>query len=195
MGKITIRDVARKANVSIGTASMALNGRNGINPGTKEKVLEAAKKLSYVPNIAAVSLVTNKSNTIGLLIPEIVNPYYSAIVDILTQLVQKAGYTLLLGISNNNSKVEKEYIESFVARQVVGVIIVPILREYPDIEHLNLLRKEKIPIVFCSDSYYECKEPCVMCDFTTGQYEITKYLISKDIKNICFVGVENQYIF
>ncbi len=187
--KVTIRDVAREAKVSIATASMAINNKKGVNAGTKDSVLKAAKKLSYVPNYSARSLVTRDSKSIGLLVPEIVNPYYSAIVDIMTKLAEQKGYTLLLGISNSKSQNEKEYVETFIARRVLGVIVVPMLCEYPDVEHLNLLRSEKIPMVFCTETYEDCKEPCVMCDFEKGEYAMTRYLLEKGHRKICFVSV------
>lgn len=188
--KVTIKDVAREAKVSIATASMAINNKKGVNAGTKDNVLKAAKKLSYVPNYSARSLVTRDSKSIGLLVPEIVNPYYSAIVDIMTKLAEQKGYTLLLGISNSKSQNEKEYVETFIARRVLGVIVVPMLCEHPNVDHLELLRQEKIPMVFCTETYENCLEPCVMCDFIKGEYAMTRYLLEKKLEKICFVSVK-----
>ena len=106
--KVTIKDVAREAEVSVATASMAINNKRGVNAETRNKVLKIAQKLAYVPNYSARSLVTKDSRSIGLLVPEIINPYYSSIVDIMAKLAEQKGYTLLLGISNSKSRTEKK---------------------------------------------------------------------------------------
>ena len=188
--KITLKDVANAAKVSIATASMALNNKKGVNKITKQRVLNAAKKLNYVPDHSARSLVTKDSNYIGLIIPEIQNPFFSAVVDIITGFAEERGYMLLLGISNNKSIQEEEYIRMFLSRRVLGIIIVPMLSGDASIDHLDIIRSANIPLVFCTENYGKCDEPTVLCDFETGQYEMTKYLIDKGLRDICFVSTK-----
>ncbi len=194
--KSTIKDIAKAANVSVGTVSMALNNRQGVNKHTRKQILEVAEQLCYVPNYSARSLVTNDSKFIGLMIPEIVNPFYSAIVDSMTTLAEERGYTMLLGISNNKTQQEKNYVETFASRNALGVIIVPMLRNYTNTDYLNILKIAKIPMVFCTESYpdwsYGKKDniPCVMTDFKQGEYEMVRYLLSRGHKKICFVNVD-----
>lgn len=185
--KITIKDVAEKAGVSIATASMVLNHRKGASLATREKVLKTAKALNYIPNDSARTLVNQNSRYIGILIPEIQNPFYSAIVDIMTGIVEKKGFTILLGISNNSSRQEAEYVRMFVSRSVRGVIAIPVLRDNPDTAHFVMLRSANIPFVFCTDIYENCPEPVVMCDFEKGEYEATRYLIEKGFRDFWFV--------
>ena len=193
--KTTIRDVARAANVSVATASMALNNKKGVSEETKRKVRLAADELRYVPNHSARSLVTNDSQCLGLMVPEVVNPFYSAIVDKMTTLAEEMGYTLLLGISNNKSKQEKAFVETFASRRALGVIIVPMLEDNPDTDHLEILKMARIPTIFCTDYYDEWTNgvkadyPCVMCDFEQGEYEMVRYLIGQGHRKICFVSV------
>lgn len=193
--KVTIKDVAKAAHVSVATASMALNDKKGVNEITKQKVLEKARELYYVPDHSARSLVTKDSSCIGLIIPEIQNPFYSAVVDIITRIAEENGYMLLLGISNSKSRQEAEYVKLFLSRRVLGVIIVPMLREAPNIEHLNMIRSANVPLVFCTENYGDCDEPTVLCDFELGQYEMTKYLISKNLTDLCFVSTSMQVKF
>jgi LacI family transcriptional regulator len=194
MMKTTIKDVAKAANVSVATASMAINGKKGVNEQTKRNVLKVAEELCYVPNHSARSLVTNDSNCIGLMVPEIVNPFYSAIVDIMTKLTEERGYIMLLGISNSKRKQEKAYVETFASRNALGVIIVPMLREYPNTDYLGILQTSNIPMVFCTESYPAWTDgtkagiPCVMTDFEKGEFEMTRYLVSRGLRKICFVG-------
>lgn len=193
--KLTIKDVARAAKVSVATASMALNNREGVNEKTRSKVLDIAREMNYVPDHSARSLVMQSSNVIGLMIPEIQNPFYSAIVDILTRIAEDRGYTLLLGISNSSSRQEAEYVRMFLSRRVCGVIMVPMLFNHPDISHLEMLRAAEVPLVFCTENYALCDEPLVMCDFASGQYAITKYLLDKGLTDFWFVSTDMDVQF
>lgn len=193
--KLTIKDVARAAGVSVATASMALNDRDGVSANTKAKVRRVARELNYVPDYSARSLVMQDSNCIGLMIPEIQNPFYSAIVDIITRIAEDRGFTLVLGITNSNSRQEEEYVRMFLSRRVRGVIVVPMLADHPEIKHLDLLRAADIPIVFCTERYDDCREPLVMCDFASGQYAATKYLIDKGLKDFWFVSTGMDVMF
>ena len=186
--KITIKDVAKAAGVSVATASMALNDRDGVSESTKAKVLKVSRELNYVPDYSARSLVMQDSNCIGLMIPEIQNPFYSAIVDIITRIAEDRGFTVILGITNSSSRQEEEYVRMFLSRRVRGVIVVPMLADHPQIRHLDLLRAADIPIVFCTERYDHCDEPLVMCDFASGQYTVTKYLIDKGLRDFWFVS-------
>lgn len=188
--RATIRDVAKLAGVSVATTSMALNNREGVNKLTREKVLKAARELNYMPNYSARSLVTQDSSCIGLLIPEIQNPFYSAIVDIMTRIAEERGFNLLLGITNNSSRQEAEYTRMFISRRVRGVIVIPTLSRDPDIRHLDILRAADIPIVFCTERYAGCDEALVMCDFEAGEYAATKHLIERGLKDFWFVSVD-----
>lgn len=186
--KLTIKDVARAAGVSVATASMALNDRDGVRETTKAKVRRVAREMNYVPDYSARSLVMQDSNCIGLMIPEIQNPFYSAIVDHITRIIEERGFTLILGITNSNSRQEEEYVRMFLSRRVQGVIVVPMLADHPETGHLDLLRAADVPIVFCTERYDDCNEPLVMCDFASGQYDATKYLIDKGLKDFWFVS-------
>ncbi len=193
--KITIRDVAKAAGVSVATTSMALNDKKGVNAGTRDKVLRVARELSYVPDYSARSLVMRESNCIGLTIPEIQNPFYSAIVDIMTRKAEQKGYTLLLGISNNQPRQEESYIRLFLSRRVNGIIVVPMLVDQPDTSHWERVREADVPMVFCTESYAGFDEPLVMCDFEKGQYDMTRYLIGKGLRDFCFVSTSMETQF
>lgn len=196
--KTTIRDIAKAANVSVATVSLALNNRTGINQTTRANILRLAKEMNYVPNQSARSLVMKDSGFIGLVVPEIINPFYSSVVNIMTDLAEQKGYTILLGISNNKVSQERACIETFASRNATGVIIVPMLEDNPDTSHLNMLHIGKIPMVFCTEYYPEwtngekAKVPYVMTDFVQGEYKIIQYLIAKGMRNICFVSSKSN---
>ncbi|MEF9975018.1 MAG: LacI family DNA-binding transcriptional regulator, partial [Clostridia bacterium] len=188
--KLTIREVARTAGVSVATASMALNHRDGVSEKTREKVERVARELNYIPDFSARSLVMQDSKCIGLMIPEIQNPFYSAIVDIMSRIAEKKGYTLLLGISGNKPVQEERNLKMFLSRRVLGIVIVPMLMDKPDVSYLRLVRGTNVPLVFCTERYADTDEPAVMCDFEKGEYDITNFLLNKGLRDLCFVTVD-----
>ncbi len=188
--RVTIRDVAKASDVSVATASMALNNRSGVREATRERVRRTAREMNYIPNHSARSLVMQDSNSLGLIIPEIKNPFFSAIVDILTRIAEEKGFTLILGITNSNAAQEAEYVRMFLSRRVRGVIVVPMLVNRPDIRHLELLRAMDVPVVFCTEIYNGCEEPLAVCDFELGQYEATKYLLDRGLRRFWFISTD-----
>jgi LacI family transcriptional regulator len=121
---VTIRDVARAANVHPGTVSRALNAetRDMVNEQTAERVLRAAEELGYRPNPIARGLKTNRSYTIGVLIPDITNPLFPPILRGIEDRLGAAGYTSLIVNTDNDAERERHHIETMHARQVDGLI-------------------------------------------------------------------------
>lgn len=191
---VTIKDVAKLANVSLGTASMAINNKPGISEATKLNVLEAVKKLKYRPNHYARSLITNKSSTIGLIVTDITNPFFGLIVSSIQKVAEENGYHILLGISNDKNKKEKKIVDYFVSRNVEGVIIVPTLDKENDLSHIYNLRHMDIPFVFVTTAYKGIEADCVMTDLGKGTYELTKYLLKNGHRKIFFISGYNELI-
>jgi len=185
---ITIKDVARLANVSIGTVSMAINGKEGVNEETKRKVLEAVKKLNYRPNHYARSLITNKSSTIGLIVTDVTNPYFGMVIDYIQNETEKIGYNLLLGITNDKLSNEKKSVENLIDRNVEGLIIIPAHTREVDLGHLYNLKRLNIPFVFITTYYEGIQADCVMTDLTRGSYELTNYLLNSGYKKIYYIS-------
>jgi LacI family transcriptional regulator len=121
---VTIRDVARLARVHPGTVSRALNAetRGLVNQETAERVLRAAEQLGYRPNPIARGLKTNRSYTIGVLIPDITNPLFPPILRGIEDRLDDAGYTSLIVNTDNDAGREHSHLEAMRARQVDGVI-------------------------------------------------------------------------
>ena len=121
---VTIRDVARVAKVHPGTVSRALNAetRSLVNQETAERVLRAAAELGYRPNPIARGLKTNRSYTIGVLIPDITNPLFPPILRGIEDRLDEAGYTPLIVNTDNDAEREHTHLEAMLARQVDGVI-------------------------------------------------------------------------
>ena len=193
--KCTIKDVARMAEVSVATASCALNNKGNVKPETKKRILEAAAILKYVPNRNAKNLINNKRNTIGLVVTDTTNPYFGMLVNEINEATANQGYNLLLGISNDLVEREVQIVYGFMQDRVDGIVIVPSGCEEYDLKHLFDLQEQGIPIVFSTTYYRGIEADCVMCDLEKGSYEITTKLLETGHRKIFFVGGSRQAVY
>jgi len=182
--RVTIKDVAERAGVSLSTASLVLNGKGGVSDITKEKILKATKELSYRPNHAARSLRASNTKMIGLLIPDILNSFYSEIIEYVRGEIERQGYFLILGITGNKSENEEKYISEFVYRGVDGVICVPQLTYVQNTSYINLLDDYNIPYIFLADNYEKNESPYVMCDLYKGNFDMADYLLQLGMRKL-----------
>jgi LacI family transcriptional regulator len=137
--KITMKEIAKLANVSQSTVSRVINGNKGVNEDAAQRVLEVIEKVGFIPNKAAQTLKRSRSHIIGVLLTETYNPYFVELIDKLESEARKRGYNILLHVSNRNPILEWESVQNFMARQVDGMIIIP-AGEY------NIERISKLPI-------------------------------------------------
>lgn len=121
----TIADVAALAGVSVSTAARVLSGRGYASEGTRQRVLQAASELGYVPNRIARSLRTRRTQLIGLLIGDVENSFYSVIAKNVESVAKAAGYHVVLCNSNDDPEVEREYLKLLESMRVDGVIVTP----------------------------------------------------------------------
>ncbi|MGI6096017.1 MAG: LacI family DNA-binding transcriptional regulator [Lachnospiraceae bacterium] len=121
---VTIKDIAKLANVSPATVSRVLNNNTGfISEATKQKVLRIVKEQGYTPNPLARSLVTRQSYTLGAIVPDILNPFFSELIRGADDTAQKLGYSLILCNSDDNPEKEKKHIQFLSQRAVDGIIL------------------------------------------------------------------------
>ncbi|RDW21405.1 hypothetical protein CWR48_03095 [Oceanobacillus arenosus] len=117
-----IRDVAKKAGVSAATVSRVLNNSGYAHEDTRKKVLHAMQKLNYKPNEIARSLYKKKSKLIGLILPDITNPFFPQLSRGVEDYLREKGYSLLIGNTDEYLEQEIDYIETFVQHNVVGIV-------------------------------------------------------------------------
>jgi LacI family transcriptional regulator len=166
-GAVTIRDVARLAKVHPGTVSRALNDetRALVNPETAERVMRAADRLGYRPNRIARGLKTNRSHTIGVLIPDITNPLFPPILRGIEDRLDGAGYTSLIVNTDNDAERERVYLEAMLARQVDGFISATARL---DRELLVELAERGTPLVLVNRSLEDGSVPAVAVNDRQG---------------------------
>lgn len=119
----TIRSVAKLAGVSVATVSRVLNQSGYVHMETEKKVLKAIKELNYAPSIVARSLNNKKTNTIGLILPDITNPFFPELARAIEDIMQLYGYTVVLCNSDGSIEKEKEYIDILKQKYIDGIII------------------------------------------------------------------------
>src|SRR5438552_10830305 len=134
----TLIDIARETNTSVSTVSRVLAGGSvaqRISEETRARVLEAAKRLGYRPNLLARSLRTRKSNTVALLVPDIGNPFYASIASHIEQRLYPQGYSLLVCNSGETGQREAEYLELLPRKGIDGLIVVPLSQTRENLMH------------------------------------------------------------
>ncbi len=139
--KVTIKDVAREAGVSISTVSNALNDVDVLHPDTKRHILEVAHRMHYMPNLNGRNLKAQKTNVIGLFLNSIVGPYYGTLVESIYQSSRKEGYELNIYISNRQDNL----MSNILGSRVDGAII---FNEYVGKEEELMLEENELPVVF-----------------------------------------------
>jgi len=126
VGRVTIRDVAERAGVSTATVSRALSGARPVSPSVHEQVTRAADDLGYSLNGIASALRRSRTDTVGMVVPSIANPFFTALVEGVEHALQQAGRQLFLCSSRSDPDLEAQRLRSLVARQVDGIVISPV---------------------------------------------------------------------
>lgn len=187
----SIKDVAREAGVSIATVSRVLNDIDVVNEDTKKKVLDAIKKLGYRPNIVARSLKTQRTKTIGILIPDISSGFYPEIVRGAEDVANIYDYNVILCNSDFDTEKERDYLRVLREKMVDGVIYMSSSLED---DMLDIINELDVKIILVETKDRHDRLPSVTIDNVAAAYDSTKYLIDKGLKNIAFVGVRQDII-
>ena len=122
-GRATVVDVARAAGVSVGTVSHVLSGRKTVRPETRARVEQAIRELGFRPNSIARSLTRQRTQTIGMVVPDVTNPFFADLIWEVERSLSDAEHAVVFGNSGNEPQREHAYLESFLARRVDGLII------------------------------------------------------------------------
>lgn len=187
MPQVSIKDIARMLNISIATVSRALHDRYGVNPETKRKVLELAEKLNYRPSSHAIGLLTKRTHTIGLVVPEIDNQFFSEIINGLESVAYQQGYNVMIFQSQNIYEREVKIIDQLIGARVDGVAI-SIGSTTQIFRHLNMLKELDIPLAMFDrvhDSVFGHK---IVNDNFDGGYKAGEFLIKRGRQRLAHIA-------
>ena len=186
--KVTISDIARLANVSKTTVSRVINNKpEGVGQETKNKICRIIEEYEFQPSMIARGLVTKKTKSLGLIIPDITNPFFPQLVRGVEDFANKSGYHLFLCNSDRSIDKEKGYINAFVEKSVDGVILTSNISETS--LHHRVLKQHHIPFVLL-DRYVDGSvyDSGVFLDNVKGAYLAVKYLLDNGHENIAFIS-------
>jgi LacI family transcriptional regulator len=180
-----MRDVGRKAGVSAMTVSRVINGRDGVDPETQRRVEDAIAALAYVPNRIARGLISRKTETIGLIVPDFVNPFFAPVVRGAETAARRAGYRVLLCNSEGDLRLEREYIEDLVSHRVEGLLLAP-AGDRSRASVLPLLRGG-FPLVLIDRSLPGVDCDLIVSDSAAGARRLVEHLIAIGHRHIAHV--------
>src|SRR5258707_11276292 len=192
--QITVRDIARQLKMSISTVSRALQNHQNINHETKKKVLELVQLLDYEPNAAAQSLRTNKTNSLGVIVPEIVMHFFSSTLSGIQECAAQNNYSIMVCQSMESFGTEKSNIHKLMSNRVDGLLI-SLSSETQHVEHLQQLIDKKIPILLFDRICDDLNVTKVVVDDRLASFRAVDYLVKTGCKRIAYIGgPESLYI-
>lgn len=191
---VTLKQLAKELNVSISTVSKALNDSEEIGEGTRKRVKELAELYNYKPNKVALSLKQNKTKTIGVIIPDILNHFLSKVLFGIEREANKYGYNIITCISNESLQKEKESLELLANGSVDGFIL-SLAEETQmknEIQHLKDTMSQSLPIVMFDRVAHDVMCDKVIVDDFEATYNATKNLIAEGRQHIVFITKIND---
>lgn len=184
--RVTLRDVAREAGVSLTTASRALNGKGELAAESRANVLEVAKRLHYVPSEVARTLVSGRSNTLGVMFTDITHPVYADLLAGVEEAANRRGMSVLYMNSGDDREVAARCMRTLRSKHVDGVIFTPLFTDsHEGIEELTGLG---VPLVAVLRAFPEVPMDYVIADNEQAGYVATKHLIDLGHRRIAHIG-------
>src|SRR5690606_4168096 len=184
--QVTIKDIARELGISPSTVSRALQDHPDISPETKRAVTALAETLNYQPNIVALSLRQSKTNTLGVIIPEIVHFFFSTVISGIEDVAYSAGYNVILTQSNESSQREITDMKALFNSRVDGMLL-SLSRETTNFDHIDSMLTKGVPMVFFDSVYDRPDTSKVIVDDGSGAREATLHLLDQGCTRIAHI--------
>ena len=182
--KVTIQDIAEKANVSKSTVSRVLTSATPVADDKRAAVLQAMDELNYRPNIFAQGLASGQSLTIGVLTQNFGSPFYDTILRGILQGLNSSGYSAIFTDGRWQAEVEEEALQTLLGRQVDGVIIVGGYSQGPALARVA----EQLPLIVVGRRLRELPDRCLWVDNFEAAYDVTRYLLDAGHRSIAHIA-------
>ncbi len=183
----SIYDVAREARVSVFTVSAVVNHKSHVGKKLRDRVDAAIRKLNYRPNLLARGLAKQKTHTIGMIVPDIANPFFPMVVRGAEDAAQKRGYNLLLCNSDDSQAKEESALELLLSKRVDGILLTKAICDLsPPLR--QLMQEMKVPIVLVMRTFPAISRDAVITDDYRGAYEAVCHLARAGRKQIGLIG-------
>lgn len=189
---ITLLEVANHAGVSKTTASVALSGGSYVSDETRNKVIASARELGYVYNRAAANLRSNSSSTVGLIIPDLNNSFYTALLTGVSRELNKFNKTILLGSTFESLEVQDRLVSSMLEHRVCGIILFAVLGSSRDL--ILKIKNLGIPVVLVNRSFPELTCDYIGIDDVLAGQLATEHLVKKGHRRIAYLGGSSELV-
>lgn len=188
---VTLKDLARELKVSISTVSKALSDSHEISLETKERIVAFAKSKNYVPNTTAINLRSRRTNTIGVIIPNIYNRFYAKILFGIEKEAKKHNYKVIVAISNEKLESEKEGISFFSNGSVDGILLAPSkeTEKEKEFQHILDLENKSIPFALFDRFREEINSDRVIINDFDAAKSTTQHFVDSGRKNILVLSL------
>lgn len=186
-----IREVAQKAGVSVATVSRVLNHPERVSPNTKELIEKIMKEMDFSPNVFARSLNLKRSNTLALIIPDILNPQYMEIAKGVERVAHEKGYTLLLCNTEKDVKKEQKYVRTLIEKKIDGIVLAFTLLQQED---FDIIRNKNIPLVLFGQNILKKNISSVYSDFKEGAFLAVNHMIQLGFQRIAYISGEKDHL-
>lgn len=188
-GGARMRDVAKAANVSLMTVSRALRMPDRVSPQTRKIVMDAVKEIGYVPNNIAANLASNRSNVVGLIVPNIQNSLYADTIKGASTVLRMAGLHLLIADSGYSREDEEALIGSLIAQRVAGLIL---HNTGHSAKILQMIERARVPVIEVGDIPRKPVDMVVSYSNSEAAKAMTLHLAARGYKRIGFVGLDTR---
>lgn len=184
---MTMKEIAKLADVSQSTVSRILNGTANVSPEKKARVMELVRKTDFKPNLSARSLVSTRSQLFGVIFPDLMTPFFSEILTIVERISAQNGYNIIVCNSNGDEKREIEALASLKARQVDGVLVGVLS---PESAILDQLRKKSVKSVVITQEHPGLD--CIGVSHHHGGAIAARHFMDINIEHFVFLGPEHD---
>lgn len=189
--KITLKDIARELGVNVSTVSRAINGKPGVSEELRKKILEFAKMKGYSPDLAAVGLRKGKTKIIGVLIPDISNPFFAQILHGMERVFYPLGYHVLLCSTDENVEKEEDNLRTLLSQRVAGILSAPTDSGGNRSTYKKILDMQ-IPLVFFDRIIPGLEASYVITDNEGGVAELVRYLYGKGHRSLGIITLRSR---
>ncbi len=183
----SIYDVARESEVSVFTVSAVVNNKSHVGKKLRERVEAAIRKLNYRPNLVARSLAASRTHTIGMIVPDIANPFFPMVVRGAEDAARKHGYNLLLCNSDDSLDQEEQAIELLLSKRVDGILLTKAAEDFrPSLR--QMIKEVGIPFVLVMRTYPKLTKDAVITDDYQGAYDAVCHLARSGRRRIGLIS-------
>lgn len=184
----TLKQIANDLDISVSTVSRILNGKgkeSRISDATVASVLKYAEEVGYSPNLIAKGLQASRTFTIGLMVPDIANPFFATMAKHIEKWASRSKYSIILIDSDEDVEIEKVQVQNMMGRKVDGLIVAPVGDSY---QHFTKIEQQNVPLIFVDRYFTDSTIPYITSDNYQGSYDAVQELISKGHKRICLIS-------